>query len=465
MRLGIYVVLLFAACAASGQTAPALPGTFGQGEPLPAPVVPEPGKPSPAATPNGPELPAGATQRSGRRRRLRRGQDALRRGRRARGRARLLEAFVAHHAQHPARPAADLMLARLALARGDAETARGLLSPLTSPPPDEGTGASARYYLGLAERAAREVRPRARAAAAVLAAGRRRRSGRRRAGRAARRARRGDRRRRRCAGGDRAVGRLRARRPRAEKAYARERITELAGKLSPDAGAADLPRGVRARDSRARCSATRRPRRCARAATASGAADDPVGDGVDPRRPGDSISRPISPSRPAIRGGSGWRWRSRGGFSRSARRRCARRCWRRARRPPRRCSSACATRAASLPRRSGRSTASCAMKRSSASWRRSRRGPRPRRPKRRRRSPRSDGVPTLVLEDVSSGAGTAFHLLHSASARAATLAATALQLGARDFATGRSRHAPRRPLCGARSGRASSKGEGASPPT
>ena len=43
------------------------------------------------------------------------------------------------------------MLARLALARGDAETARGLLSPLTSPPPDEGTGASARYYLGLAE--------------------------------------------------------------------------------------------------------------------------------------------------------------------------------------------------------------------------------------------------------------------------------------------------------------------------
>ena len=37
------------------------------------------------------------------------------------------------------------------LARGDAETARGLLFPLTSPPPDEGTGASARYYLGLAQ--------------------------------------------------------------------------------------------------------------------------------------------------------------------------------------------------------------------------------------------------------------------------------------------------------------------------
>src|SRR6185312_4273324 len=33
---------------------------------------------------------------------------------------------------------------------GDAETARGLLEPWTSPPPDEGTGSSARYYLGLA---------------------------------------------------------------------------------------------------------------------------------------------------------------------------------------------------------------------------------------------------------------------------------------------------------------------------
>jgi branched-chain amino acid transport system substrate-binding protein len=150
VRVAIYAVLLplllFTACAASGQTAPALPGTYGQGEPLPAPVVPEPGKSAP--TQNGPELSAGASDDPGgdadfaaAKARFDAGDAAARP---------LLEAFHEHHAQHPARPAADLMLARLALARGEAETARGLLEPLTSPPPDEGTGASARYYLGLA---------------------------------------------------------------------------------------------------------------------------------------------------------------------------------------------------------------------------------------------------------------------------------------------------------------------------
>jgi len=148
VRLGIYLVLLFSACAASGQVAPSLPGTFGSGEPLPAPVVPEPGKQSTA--PNGPEFSGGATNDPGgdadfaeAKTRFDAG-DGVAAGP-------LLEAFVAHHSQHPARPAAALMLARLALARGDAESARGLLAPLTSPPPDEGTGASARYYLGLAE--------------------------------------------------------------------------------------------------------------------------------------------------------------------------------------------------------------------------------------------------------------------------------------------------------------------------
>jgi ABC-type branched-subunit amino acid transport system substrate-binding protein len=147
VRVGIYAVLLLTACAASGQTAPALPGTYGQGEPLPAPVVPEPGKA--AGAQNGPELPTGATNDPG--------GDADFAAAKARfdagdaaGARPLLEAFHEHHAQHPARPAADLMLARLALARGEAETARGLLEPLTSPPPDEGTYASARYYLGIA---------------------------------------------------------------------------------------------------------------------------------------------------------------------------------------------------------------------------------------------------------------------------------------------------------------------------
>ena len=149
MRLGIYLVLLFAACAASGQVAPSLPGTYGSGEPLPAPVVPEPGKPSTTAL-NGPEFAGGATTDPGGDADFAEAKARFDAGDGVAARP-LLEAFHEHHAQHPARPAADLMLARLALARGDAETAKGLLSPLTSPPPDEGTGASARYYLGLAE--------------------------------------------------------------------------------------------------------------------------------------------------------------------------------------------------------------------------------------------------------------------------------------------------------------------------
>jgi branched-chain amino acid transport system substrate-binding protein len=150
-RVAVYAFLLLLfllpACAASGQTAPALPGTYGQGEPLPAAVVPEPGKTASAA--NGPELPAGATNDPGGDADFTAAKARFDAGDAASARP-LLEAFHDHHAQHPARPAADIMLARLALARGDAETARGLLEPWTSPPPDEGTGASARYYLGLA---------------------------------------------------------------------------------------------------------------------------------------------------------------------------------------------------------------------------------------------------------------------------------------------------------------------------
>jgi len=148
VRLGIYLVLLFSACAASGQVAPSLPGTYGTGEPLPAPVVPEPGKPSTAQ--NGPEFSGGPTNDPGGDADFAEAKTRFDLGDAVAARP-LLEAFHEHHAQHPARPAVDLMLARLALARGDAETAKGLLSPLTSPPPDEGTGSSARYYLGLAE--------------------------------------------------------------------------------------------------------------------------------------------------------------------------------------------------------------------------------------------------------------------------------------------------------------------------
>ena len=100
MRLGIYVVLLFAACAASGQTAPALPGTIGAGEPLPAPVVPEPGKPAAApqrtrAPGRCPNDPGGDADFAAAKARFEPGD--------RRGRARALEAFEAHHPDHGAR--------------------------------------------------------------------------------------------------------------------------------------------------------------------------------------------------------------------------------------------------------------------------------------------------------------------------------------------------------------------------
>ena len=66
-----------------------------------------------------------------------------------------LEAFVARHANHPGRPDAELLLARLALARGDAPAAKKLLDPLAGPVADpgdtNGVAGAARYYLGLAE--------------------------------------------------------------------------------------------------------------------------------------------------------------------------------------------------------------------------------------------------------------------------------------------------------------------------
>jgi branched-chain amino acid transport system substrate-binding protein len=157
VRLGLYVVLLFAACAA-GQSAPSLPGTFGSGEPLPPPVAPEPGASSavlaPEATSAGLVAPAAAAAPAlpdpGADADFRDAKSRFDAGDREAARV-ALELFEAHHPQHPALPAAELMLARLALLRGDAAAARALLAPLTATPPDPGTGSSARYYLGLAE--------------------------------------------------------------------------------------------------------------------------------------------------------------------------------------------------------------------------------------------------------------------------------------------------------------------------
>ncbi len=429
MRLGIYVVLLFAACAAAGQTAPALPGTFGAGEPLPAPVVPEPGKPSTTAAANGPELPAGATNDPGGDADFALAKARFDAGDLAEARP-LLEGFVAHHAQHAARPAADLMLARLALARGDAETARGLLEPLTSPPPDEGTGASARYYLGLAEtRLGRFAGARELLLPFLPPAG--------------------------AAGpGDDALVELRgalaeatagagdpaaaielwdayARGGRdAEKAYARQRISELAGKLSPDAlvqtfraapekglGRALLGEAaasaLRARGDNAGATDVLSQTASARVTLGIDQPADRNGAAGDPGRLGLELAlsgrfQPVgeaalraamlatgAPATPTMQ----LCVRDAGGEPASAQRAVDSLV---------RDESVIGIVVALAPRTTAEETSAVVTR---------------------------DGVPTLVLEDRSADvAGTTFYLLHAASSRAATLAATALQLGARDFA-------------------------------
>src|SRR3954470_1241061 len=159
VRLGFCVALLFAACAAT-QARPNLPGTYGAGEALPPPVAPEPGgalapvpaPPPPTASPTAPADPGAEAD-------FRDAKARFDSGAQAEARA-ALDAFVAHHGQHPFIPTVDLMLARLALLRGDAAAAKGLLEPFAAPaepnppaagPSGSGIAGSARYYLGLAE--------------------------------------------------------------------------------------------------------------------------------------------------------------------------------------------------------------------------------------------------------------------------------------------------------------------------
>jgi branched-chain amino acid transport system substrate-binding protein len=150
VRLAFCVALLFAACAAT-QARPNLPGTYGTGEALPPPVAPEPGGAlAPVAAPTVPAASATAPPDPGAEADFRDAKARFDSGAQAEARA-ALDAFVAHHGQHPFRPAVDLMLARLALLRGDVAAAKGLLEPLVATPPDPGTASSARYYLGIAE--------------------------------------------------------------------------------------------------------------------------------------------------------------------------------------------------------------------------------------------------------------------------------------------------------------------------
>ncbi len=158
VRLGLCVVLLFAACAA-GQIAPALPGTTGAGEPLPPALAPVPGGANAIPMVGSPSSPSGADAGSipvpspgdpGAEADFGAAKAEFEAGDRQKARA-ALEAFLSHHPENPARPAVALMLARLALLRGDATGAKELLEPVAAAPPDPGTGSSARYYLGLTE--------------------------------------------------------------------------------------------------------------------------------------------------------------------------------------------------------------------------------------------------------------------------------------------------------------------------
>ena len=430
MRFAVYAVLLLAACAASGQTAPALPGTYGQGEPLPAPVVPEPGRPEIAA--GGPELPQSPSNDPGGDADFAAAKARFDAGDAAAARP-LLQAFHDNHAQHPARPATDLMLARLALARGDAETARGLLEPLTSPPPDEGTYASARYYLGLAfARLGQFARARELLLPFLPPAG--------------------------AAGpGDDALVELRGGLAEAtagigdapaaielwdayargghepEKAYARDRVTALAGKLGPDAVVqtfrAAPPKGLarallgdaaaaglRARGDSAGAAEVLSDAAEARHALGIGEADDHAGGPGDPGRLGLELAlsgrfQPVGEA--ALRAAL----LATGAPAAPAMQLCVR--------DPgqgpdqaRRVTDSLAGEDSVIGILAALAPAPQAAPADDAEL-----------------GLATDGVPTVVLESAPAGAASlAFSVLHSAGGRAAGLAKTALGLGARSFA-------------------------------
>jgi branched-chain amino acid transport system substrate-binding protein len=155
VRVGLSALVLFAACAAT-PLAPVTPGTTGQGEPLPPPVAPAPGQVTPAPPAStqppavAPETGAAAVADPGADADYAAARARFEQGDREGSRA-ALDAFVATHPNHGARRPAELMLARLALLRGDVADAAKLLEPLAETPPEVGVASSARYYLGLAD--------------------------------------------------------------------------------------------------------------------------------------------------------------------------------------------------------------------------------------------------------------------------------------------------------------------------
>jgi ABC-type branched-subunit amino acid transport system substrate-binding protein len=425
----VYVLILLSAACATAQTAPALPGTYGAGEPLPPPLAAGPGAPpaTPAAPAAGPADPGGDADFADAKARFESGADP------AAART-ALEAFVEHHPQHPARPAADLMLAKLALLRGEAAVAAPLLEPLTSTPPEAGVASSARYYLGLAEtRLGHFAHARELLLPFLPPAG--------------------------AAGpGDEALVELRgalalatagagdapaaielwdafARGGReAEKAYARTKIVELAGGLSPDAAlqafrsapGKGLARAIlgpaaaaalRARGDASGAAEIESEAVSARHATGIETPADRGGSGGDPSRVGLELAlsgkfQPVgeaalraamlatgAPAAPnlqlVVRDAAGDVERAARGIGDMAREQAV-----------------IGIVAAVNPRLFQGEAGTAAL------------------------APAADeGVPTLTLDDTPPGAGAAsFQLVHSAAGRATALAQAALKLGARDFA-------------------------------
>ena len=264
-----------------------------------------------------------------------------------------LEAFAAHHGQHPFfRPSTDAG-ARWRCCAGTPRPRSRQLEPLVSSPPDPGTASSARYYLGIAEVRLGQY-AHGRELLLPFLPRRARQDRGRGAGRAAGRARRGDTSAGRPGPGPGAVGRLRAGRARAREGVRARRATSSSADVAPNAAArtwrASAERGLGAGG------AGREGRRVVRA---QGDATGATSIDARPRRRAGrwgSTTRRRRRRAEGTRAAWGWRSRSPASFSRSARRRCRPRCWRwgaarrrRSRRRPRarRCSSTCATRAAS----------------------------------------------------------------------------------------------------------------------
>jgi ABC-type branched-subunit amino acid transport system substrate-binding protein len=143
VRLAVFLLVLYAACAA-GSTAQLPAGQPGAAATEPPPLAPT--APGDSAPPP-PAAPPGDSDRSGIEADFGNAKSRFDQGDGEAARA-ALEAFVARHPGDPLRPAADLLLARLALIRGDAAAAKGLLDPLVN---DAAVGGTARYFLGLAE--------------------------------------------------------------------------------------------------------------------------------------------------------------------------------------------------------------------------------------------------------------------------------------------------------------------------